>query len=170
MFSAYGYSSARQQLNPTDDEDSGHQQCKKLFGDASRRRFDSVLSWSLDGFGRQGLLETFRHFERLASNGVGYRSFSAKYLDSCGMFKDAVLAILAVIAKQELVRLHLTDPVAPPPCAALICVVQIVLQLRCSPEPGAPLAPAAYSGTRPTGPPHRVVLRWRVRRSFHSRQ
>ena len=28
-----------------------------------------------------------------------------KYLDSCGIFKDAVLAILAVIAKQERVRL-----------------------------------------------------------------
>jgi DNA invertase Pin-like site-specific DNA recombinase len=41
----------------------------------------------------------------LSSYGVGYRSFTEQYLDSCGMFKDAVLAILAVIAKQERVRL-----------------------------------------------------------------
>jgi DNA invertase Pin-like site-specific DNA recombinase len=36
---------------------------------------------------------------------VAYRSFTEQYLDSCGLFKDAVLAILAVIAKQERVRL-----------------------------------------------------------------
>jgi DNA invertase Pin-like site-specific DNA recombinase len=43
--------------------------------------------------------------ERLTSCGVNWRSFTEQYLDSCGIFKDAVLAILAVIAKQERVRL-----------------------------------------------------------------
>ena len=37
--------------------------------------------------------------------GVGYRSFTEQYLDSCGIFKDAVLSILATIAKQERIRL-----------------------------------------------------------------
>lgn len=32
-------------------------------------------------------------------------SFTEQYLDSCGIFKDAVLSILATIAKQERVRL-----------------------------------------------------------------
>jgi DNA invertase Pin-like site-specific DNA recombinase len=36
---------------------------------------------------------------------VGYRSFTEGYLDSCGMFKDAIIAILGVIAKQERVRI-----------------------------------------------------------------
>jgi DNA invertase Pin-like site-specific DNA recombinase len=36
---------------------------------------------------------------------VGYKSFTEQYLDSCGIFKDAVIGILAVIAKQERVRL-----------------------------------------------------------------
>ena len=35
----------------------------------------------------------------------GYRSFTEQYLDSCGLFKDAVISILATIAKQERVRL-----------------------------------------------------------------
>jgi len=35
----------------------------------------------------------------------GYRSFTEQYLDSCGIFKDAVLNILATIAKQERIRL-----------------------------------------------------------------
>jgi DNA invertase Pin-like site-specific DNA recombinase len=37
--------------------------------------------------------------------GAGYRSFTEQYLDSCGMFREAVISILAVIAKQERVRL-----------------------------------------------------------------
>jgi hypothetical protein len=36
--------------------------------------------------------------------GVNWRSFTGEYLDSTGLFKDAVIAILAVIAKQERVR------------------------------------------------------------------
>ena len=64
-----------------------------------------VLFWSLDRFSREGVLETLRHLERLNSYWVNWRSFTEQYLDSCGVFKDAVLAILAVIAKQERVRL-----------------------------------------------------------------
>jgi len=86
-------------------KNSDREKFKRLFEDASRRKFDSVLFWSLDRFSREGVLETLRHLERLASYGVGYRSFTEQYLDSCGIFKDAVLAILAVIAKQERVRL-----------------------------------------------------------------
>ena len=78
---------------------------KRLFADAARRRFDLVLFWSLDRFSREGVTETLNHLQRLSASGVGYRSFTEQYLDSCGMFKDAVLAILAVIAKQERVRL-----------------------------------------------------------------
>ncbi len=50
-----------------------------MFSDASRRKFTAC--------------------------GVGYKSYTEQYLDSCGIFKDAVIGILAVIAKQERVRL-----------------------------------------------------------------
>jgi DNA invertase Pin-like site-specific DNA recombinase len=60
---------------------------------------------SVDRFSRDGVRETLNHLERLDNYGVGYRSFTEQYLDSCGIFKDAVLAILAVIAKQERVLL-----------------------------------------------------------------
>ncbi len=36
---------------------------------------------------------------------MGWRSFTEQYLDSTGMFKDAVVSILATIAKQERVRI-----------------------------------------------------------------
>src|SRR5215471_1191812 len=44
-------------------------------------------------------------FQRLFQYGVDYRSLTEQYLDSCGIFKDAVLSILATIAKQERIRL-----------------------------------------------------------------
>jgi DNA invertase Pin-like site-specific DNA recombinase len=84
---------------------SDREKFQKLFHDASQRKFDLVLFWSLDRFSREGVLETLNHLQRLQSYGVGYRSLSEQYLDSCGVFKDAVLAILAVIAKQERIRL-----------------------------------------------------------------
>jgi DNA invertase Pin-like site-specific DNA recombinase len=80
-------------------------QFQAMFADASRRKFDLVLFWSLDRLSREGVLETLQHLSRLTSYGVGYKSFTEQYLDSCGIFKDAVIGILAVIAKQERVRL-----------------------------------------------------------------
>jgi len=76
-----------------------------MFAAASRREFDMVLFWSLDRFSREGVYETLQHLQRLTAHGVGYRSFTEQYLDSCGLFKDAVVSTLATIAKQERVRL-----------------------------------------------------------------
>jgi DNA invertase Pin-like site-specific DNA recombinase len=84
---------------------SDREQFQKMFADASQRRFDLVLFWSLDRFSREGVLETLNHLQRLSAAGVGYKSFTEQYLDSCGLFKDAVLSILATIAKQERIRL-----------------------------------------------------------------
>ena len=84
---------------------SDREQFQRLFEDGSKRKFDLVLFWSLDRFSREGVKQTLDHLERLSSSGVGYKSFTEQYLDSCGIFKDAVLAILAVIAKQERIRI-----------------------------------------------------------------
>jgi len=81
------------------------EQFKSLFAAATRREFELVLFWSLDRFSREGVLETLQYLQRLTAYGVGYRSFTEQYLDSCGMFKDAVISILATIAKQERIRL-----------------------------------------------------------------
>ena len=36
---------------------------------------------------------------------MGYKSYTEQYLDSAGIFKEAVISILAIVAKQERVRL-----------------------------------------------------------------
>lgn len=91
-----------------DHESGSHDdrpQFQQMFADASKRRFDVLLFWSLDRLSREGVLETLQHLQRLTGYGVGYRSFTEQYLDSCGIFKDAVIGILAVVAKQERVRI-----------------------------------------------------------------
>src|SRR6266550_1741205 len=76
-----------------------------MFKDASQRKFDVLLFWALDRLSREGVLETLQHLNRLTSYGVGYRSFTEQYFDSCGIFKDAVIAIIATVAKQERIRI-----------------------------------------------------------------
>ena len=51
-----------------------------------------------------GVLETLRYLERLTSYGVGYRSFTEQFFDSCGVFKDAIIAVMATLAKQERIK------------------------------------------------------------------
>jgi DNA invertase Pin-like site-specific DNA recombinase len=81
------------------------EQFQKMFSAASCRDFDILLFWSLDRLSREGVLETLNHLQRLTSYGVNYRSYTEQYLDSTGIFKEAVIGILAAIAKQERVRL-----------------------------------------------------------------
>lgn len=76
-----------------------------MFADASKRRFDVCLFWSLDRLSREGVYETLGHLRRLTDYGVDWRSFTEQYLDSTGIFRDAVISILATIAKQERLRI-----------------------------------------------------------------
>jgi DNA invertase Pin-like site-specific DNA recombinase len=77
---------------------------QRMFADARAGKFDLLLFWSLDRLSREGVAATLGHLERLTSYGVGWRSHTEEYLDSTGLFKDAVIAILATIAKQERIR------------------------------------------------------------------
>jgi DNA invertase Pin-like site-specific DNA recombinase len=80
-------------------------QFKAMMAAASMRGFDLVLFWSLDRLSREGVLQTLTYLQTLTSYGVGWKSYTEQYLDSCGVFRDAVLSILATIAKQERIRL-----------------------------------------------------------------
>ena len=65
----------------------------------------ALLFWSLDRLTREGALPTLQYLTQLSGWGVCFRSYTEPYLDSCGMFKDAVIAILGCIAKQERARI-----------------------------------------------------------------
>jgi DNA invertase Pin-like site-specific DNA recombinase len=78
---------------------------KRMFDDASKRKFDLVLFWALDRFSREGVLETLNHLQRLSAWGVNWRSYQEPYLDSCGPFNDVVVSLMATLAKQERLRI-----------------------------------------------------------------
>jgi DNA invertase Pin-like site-specific DNA recombinase len=81
------------------------EQFQAMFDAASRREFDCVLFWALDRFSREGTLETLTHLQRLTASGVAFKSFTEQYLDGTGIFRDAIIGILAALAKMERVRL-----------------------------------------------------------------
>src|SRR3974377_539631 len=83
---------------------SDREQFQRMFIAASKREFDLLLFWSLDRLSREGALETLQHLQRLTSYGVAYRSFTEPYLDSLGVFRDAIVSILACLARQERIR------------------------------------------------------------------
>ena len=77
---------------------------QQMFEDARRRKFDLLLFWALDRLSREGVLETLQHLNRLTAYGVAWRSFTEQFFDSCGPFREAVIAIMATLAKQERIK------------------------------------------------------------------
>jgi DNA invertase Pin-like site-specific DNA recombinase len=81
------------------------QQFIAMLDDARKKKFDVLLFWSLDRFSREGVLKTLTYLSNLSSYGVDYFSFTEQYLNTVGIFKDVVIAILATIARQESIRI-----------------------------------------------------------------
>jgi DNA invertase Pin-like site-specific DNA recombinase len=78
---------------------------KAMRTDVARHPFDLLLFWPRDRFSRESVLETLQHLQRLTSYGVAFKSFTEQYLDGTGLFRDAIIGILAALAHQERVRL-----------------------------------------------------------------
>jgi DNA invertase Pin-like site-specific DNA recombinase len=100
-----GWTVFREYVDHESGGKSDRAQFQRMFEDASKRHFDLLLFWSLDRLSREGVLPTLKHLERLTAYGVAWRSFTEQYFDSCGPFRDAVIAILAALARQEKIRI-----------------------------------------------------------------
>jgi DNA invertase Pin-like site-specific DNA recombinase len=100
-----GWQIVREYVDQVSAKSGNREQFQQMFADAEAKQFDLLLFWSLDRLSREGVLPTLQYLNRLTAYGVGWRSFTEQYLDSTGMFRDAVISILAVIAKQERVRI-----------------------------------------------------------------
>lgn len=82
---------------------------KALFEAAARHRFDLVLFWSLDRLTREGTVKTHVYLKQLSDAGVKFKSYTEQYIDSLGVFGDAIIGLLAAMAQQE--RLRISDRV-----------------------------------------------------------
>jgi DNA invertase Pin-like site-specific DNA recombinase len=78
---------------------------KRLFTDASRRKFDVVLVWALDRFCREGVHRTFEYVHRLKDWDVQFESYTEPHFRTTGPAGELMLAIAAWIAKQERIRI-----------------------------------------------------------------
>ena len=63
-----------------------------------------MLFWALDRFSREGVRETLNYLKQLEEAGVSFTSYIEPYLDTLGPFRDALIGILASLAKQEVLR------------------------------------------------------------------
>jgi DNA invertase Pin-like site-specific DNA recombinase len=81
------------------------EQFKAMLLAAERHEFDALVFWSFDRLTREGALETLQYLRRLDELGIKWRSLTEPYLDSCGPFKDVMVAMIATAAKMERERL-----------------------------------------------------------------
>lgn len=78
---------------------------ERMWEDAGRHRFECLLFWALDRLTREGALASLTYLQRLKEQGVTFKSYTEQYIDSLGLFGEAVVGFLATIAKQERVRI-----------------------------------------------------------------
>lgn len=77
-------------------------QFQQMLTDASRKKFDLLLFWSLDRLSREGIVKTIGYLEQLKGWNVGWRSYTQPFLDTGNdMVTGIVLSVLAAVAKQE---------------------------------------------------------------------
>lgn len=81
------------------------QEFNRMLSDASKRKFDMLLFYALDRFSRAGTRDTIRYLQMLDDYRVSYKSFTEQYIDSSGIFKDVIIALLSTLAKQERIRI-----------------------------------------------------------------
>lgn len=100
-----GYEICKEYVDRESGGNPNRKAFKELFMDAYQKKFSIVLFWALDRFSREGAKETVNYLSELEGYGVHFISYTEPYLNSIGIFKDAIISILATLAKQEKVRL-----------------------------------------------------------------
>jgi DNA invertase Pin-like site-specific DNA recombinase len=76
-----------------------------MWKDAEAHRFDCLLFWSLDRLTREGTFATLQYLRRLSDLGIKFKSYTEQYVDSLGVFGEAIIGILAAVAQQERIRI-----------------------------------------------------------------
>jgi len=78
----------------------------RMLEDADRHKFDLILTWALDRFSREGILNTLGYLERLKRNGVAIKSLQESWLDTRDEgLGHLLIAIFSWVAAQERKRI-----------------------------------------------------------------
>jgi DNA invertase Pin-like site-specific DNA recombinase len=100
-----GWQVVAEYLDQVSGRKADRPQFKAAMRDARKRKFDVLLFWSLDRLTREGVLKTLLILNQLSGYGVKYRSLQEQWIDSLGAFSDAIVGILATVAKFEADRM-----------------------------------------------------------------
>lgn len=73
----------------------------QMFADAAKYLFDVVVFWDISRFSRSGVAYTLQKLQQLENLKIEWESYQEPYFRSLGPFKDAVVAIMAAVAKME---------------------------------------------------------------------
>lgn len=73
----------------------------KMFDDAGKFLFDVVVFWDISRFSRSGPSYTLQKLQQLDNLKIAWESYQEQYFRSLGPFKEAVIAIMAAVAKME---------------------------------------------------------------------
>jgi DNA invertase Pin-like site-specific DNA recombinase len=84
---------------------SNRPEFNRMMHDASKRKFDLLLFFALDRLTREGTRATIKYLQMLDDYRIAYKSYSELYIDSAGIFKDVIIALLSTLAKQERIRI-----------------------------------------------------------------
>ena len=103
--SRQGWPVAAEYIDHVSGKTSDREAFKRLFSDASKRKFDVVIVWALDRFTREGVWQTFDHLKKLADSGIKFESYTEAHFRTTGPAGELMIAIAAWIAKQERVRI-----------------------------------------------------------------
>jgi len=102
---SYGWEIVHEYIDHITGKHSDREQFKAMFTAASRRQFDTVVTWALDRLSREGVAQTFDHIKVLRSYGVEYVSFTEAHFRTTGPPGELMIAVAAWIAEQERKRI-----------------------------------------------------------------
>lgn len=85
---------------------SERQAFSQMFKDASQKKIDLVLFWSLDRISREGLQKTIFYLHQLAGYGVNFHSYTEAALQSDNeLVRNTLLAVFSSLASIERKRI-----------------------------------------------------------------
>jgi DNA invertase Pin-like site-specific DNA recombinase len=100
-----GWTIAERYIDRETGATSNRPEYQRLFEDAGRRRFNTVLFWSLDRFSREGIRATLLALHRLTGAGVAVRSYTEPMIDTTTAIGELLTAFLATMARLERERI-----------------------------------------------------------------
>lgn len=100
-----GYTISQEYIDIISGAEDNRPAFHRLFQDARQRKFDVLVFWAIDRFSRKGMYFTIQKLQELKNLGIDWDSYQEPYFRTIGAFGDAVLGIMATLAKMERERL-----------------------------------------------------------------